>query len=499
MLEWFQSNSSERRCNVYEQVGEILVDFYQDLYTKNPLRKPFVSSSYSFIRKCVCNQQEPCSAVVCCALCCICHGPFLLYDLFQYVSTPIALVLFWAAEKGGQEQPHSRAVIAVSYTLLVGAIVLDVSFATISISSKYIPLPAAAWSKKQWSEELAQYSMIKRHVVQDTAGMASSIRQWIGRHLGAWGFDLLELTHAPITEDCTPIKEFILDNLLVFGTRKKWSIASSHGGLALKDWMDKHQGPDCERLRKALVKTIGSDVDFPTSVLIWHIATDICYYFEDNGSTDSSEMKKHKRMSREISNYIMYLVFKSGVMLTTNSQYVHEKAHDEISTLLSGPDQQGQQVTTLQEKAAVIKLFQAKKNDEQQDQSAPAVDIEKRDRFKQKLLQNTQELDSPTRAAVMKFFQGRKKEEQQDQSALDTEKHEESVDNNSAADTHHLQKLSQSAQDLYSPVLPRACKVAQEFISIDDDTERWDLSLRCGRRSFFSLHLVAGLLSTTSI
>ena len=200
-----------------------------------------------------------------------------------------------------------------------------------------------------------------------------------------------------------------------------------------------------------------------------------CYYFEDNDSTDSNEMKKHRHMSREISNYIMYLVFRSGVMLTTNSQYVHEKAHDEISTLLSGQDQQGQQVTTLQKKAAVIKLFQAKKqNDVQQDLSAPAVDADKAaaaDRFKQKLLQKAQELDSPERAAVMKLFQGKKKEEQQDQSGLDTEKHEESVDNDSAADTHHLQ----SAQDLYSPVLPRTCEVAQELISIDDDTERWDL------------------------
>jgi len=32
MLERFRSNSE--RCNVYEQVGAILVDFYQDLYTK---------------------------------------------------------------------------------------------------------------------------------------------------------------------------------------------------------------------------------------------------------------------------------------------------------------------------------------------------------------------------------------------------------------------------------------------------------------------------------
>ena len=268
--------------------------------------------------------------------------------------------------------------------------------------------------------------------------------------------------------------------------------------------MDKHQGQDFGRLRKALVKTISSDVDFPTCVLIWHIATDICYYFEDNDSTDSNEMKKHRHMSKEISNYIMYLVFKSGVMLTTNSQYVHEKAHDEISTLLSGQDQQGQQVTTLQEKAAVIKLFQAKKqNDVQQDLSAPAVDADKAaaaDRFKQKLLQNAQELDSPERAAVMKLFQGKKKEEQQDQSGLDTEKHEESVDNDSAADTRIICRNSRRALKI---LILQCCHVRARWprssLALTMILNVGTSSLRCGRRCFSSLHLVAGLLSTTSI
>ena len=62
----------------------------------------------------------------------------------------------------------------------------------------------------------------------------ASIHQWIGRCLGAWGVELLKVTHTPITEDCTPIKEFILDNLLGLGTRKKWDIASSRGRQALR-------------------------------------------------------------------------------------------------------------------------------------------------------------------------------------------------------------------------------------------------------------------------
>nr|CAB3446378.1 unnamed protein product [Digitaria exilis] len=206
--------------------------------------------------------------------------------------------------------------------------------------------------------------------------------------------------------------------------------------------MDKNRGPDSERLRNTIVKTIGSGDDFPTSVLIWHVATDICYYAGDNRSTDSDKMKKHKQMSRELSHYIMYLVFKSGVMLTANSQHVHEKAHGEIGTILSG---QGQQVTNLDEKAATMKLFQTKKKEEQHHQPTTTIDTKKHEEpaeddnaaasFQQKLLQITQGLDSPQRAA----------------------------------------KLSQSAQVLHSPVVPRACEVAQELSSINDDTGRWDL------------------------
>ena len=53
VLEWF--GSMPGRCKVYEHVGAVLVDSYQDLYTKNPLR--FFRKSYAFIRKRVCRQK----------------------------------------------------------------------------------------------------------------------------------------------------------------------------------------------------------------------------------------------------------------------------------------------------------------------------------------------------------------------------------------------------------------------------------------------------------
>jgi hypothetical protein len=152
------------------------------------------------------------------------------------------------------------------------------------------------------------------------------------RHLfGDWGTQLFDTTY-------TPIKEFILDSLLSAGTRKEWNISNTRGLSAL-------QGRD------SLYKcTSSSNIDFPTSVLIWHIATDMCYYYcGENASSD--EAKKHVMASRKLSNYVMYLVFKCGVMLTSNSQLVHDSVHGEIRDVL--PDNP----VNLSEKDAVMSVF----------------------------------------------------------------------------------------------------------------------------------------------
>lgn len=412
--------SSANRFKAYDYVGAILVRCYKLLYTKSPLRQ------------CLCNfyretffhlGQSFCSFLYATCL----FSPSLLYFLFQYASTPIALVLFTAAEKGGKLHTSSRVDIIVSYILLVGAIVLDASSAIMLIfSNMSLNLPACS-SRKQWSEELTQYSMIKRHAVQETSGMAS-IRQWVGKRLGSWGFKLgfglLEVTNTPVTKDRTHIKEFILDNLLGSGIRKEWNIASSRGRLALQKWMDGRRSgrpESASRATKALVGSVSSSIDFPTSVILWHIATEICYYFGDKTSTDDSDdqLKKHKEMSRELSSYIAYLVFKCGVMLTSNSQLLHDKVHDEIKEQQRGNNPG--------EKDVVSNLFKAKKDEEQQD------------------------------------------------STVEIQRNEEPGDCDNADDDSHMQKLLQSSQNLYAPVLPRACEVAQELISITNDAERWGL------------------------
>ncbi|CAL5017684.1 unnamed protein product [Urochloa decumbens] len=425
MLEKFRS--SEGRHLVYEHVGAVLAEFYLDLYTKNPIRRRTSPSTANFLslQKCLCFDLPAGRGLISSTLRCVCSmlRPYLLvlYDILCYVSTPIALVLFAVAEKPGA---GSTADIVVSYILLAGAVVLEASSAITSILARYsIQLPTACCRKKkdpetktkekQWSQVIAQYSMMRRYVNVQDATCAESIQRWLGRllqarackritRMGAWGVGLLDLTQTPIAQ--TPIMESILDTLLCSGAAKQWGIASSRGRLAL---------------------SIG--FDFPASVLIWHIATHICYYFQDHdaGTSSSSsvgqeQLNKDKQISREMSNYVTYLVFKCGVMLTTHSQLVHEKAHHEISKILSGQLQDS-------EEHAVKKLFKAKN-----DRGPYTVEI--------------QECQVP-RA---------------------DDDHDDPADN-------HIKRLQKRANVLDSPVLPRARAVAQELLHIKEQGERWHL------------------------
>uniref|UniRef100_N1QST7 Uncharacterized protein n=1 Tax=Aegilops tauschii TaxID=37682 RepID=N1QST7_AEGTA len=416
MLKKFQSTLCLRKP--YEHVGRKLVKCYENFYTKSPLLRFYELTAI----------------------------------LFQYLLTTIALVLFTLAEKG--HQVHNRVDVTVSYILLIGAIILDVSSAFLSILSSLRSNPhrylsrinmiflhvidciQPTWSRKQWSQKIAQYSMVKRHTMEDTGGM-SYVWQRIVKHFIAWGVELLDpsLTHTQVTGD---LKEFVLSNLVRFGISKEYNFANFRGQLALQKWR-----------QTALYDSIDGVKDFPTSILIWHIATDVSYYSGSSSTTSTDCDGSKKKMSRELSNYIMYLVFKCGIMLTSNSQLVHNKVHGEMEKVLA-------------------------------DQWSKMVNHGEED--------------------VMKVFEGTKHEQP---TLKVNENHGRAVNTDSATSSDLKKLLERAAEAIYSPVLPHASKVAQELMGIVDEGGRWDLiaavwlemllyiAPRCGG-AFYYQHLCTG-------
>ncbi|RCV39220.1 hypothetical protein SETIT_8G205900v2 [Setaria italica] len=255
--------------------------------------------------------------------------------------------------------------------------------------------------------------------------------KFVGRMTGGLTFpDLIHIMSvdavgpAPVTDD---LKLLVLDKLLLQTCRQEWDIASFRGERALEKWMGSHQVPETRRSGyAALHMSVSSRVEFPRSVLILHIATDICYFSED---TETDEAKKKKMMSRELSLYIMYLVFKCDVMLTSISRLAHEQAHEELKEIISGRQSpQG----NLDEKEAIMEVIEAMKKEEQQ------------------------------KGSMLKVAH--------------PDKNEEPASKDAAATTSRSQELRRWTEEvIYTPVLSRVYAVARELMAIDDEASRWDL------------------------
>ncbi|KAJ1276555.1 hypothetical protein BS78_05G222800 [Paspalum vaginatum] len=436
-------NSSPNRHMAYHYVSNLLVTSYRFLYTKEPLFgmfEPVVDSIgyrmdewYPPIGRIIRTLMIPLF--------------MLAYYLFHVISAVVALVLFTDAEKEGH---YSRVDVTVSYILLIGSIVLDLLPTMTSIISyarkpfrpatvaKFVRLCAIScihppgWlTRKQWSEELAQYSMVQRYTANSASAwmVSGSFGKWMGRHLGAsaaaWCVEFFEVTHTPVTDH---LKLVVLDKLFLQASTQEWDIASSRGERVIRKWMgmDRNQVPEPGQPGDALQKSISSAIDFPTSVLICHIATDICYFSDDRGcDTKPDELKKKKMVSRELSHYIMYLVFKCAVMLTTNSRFVHQRAHDEFTGFLS--PQQSPQIT-IDEQKSTIQVFEGMKEE--------GYD-------------------------VAWLAQGKK--------------NEISANKDDAATSNGIKEFQQTTEEAFGSVMPRAYAVAQELIAIDDKDDRWDL------------------------
>ncbi|KAL2898731.1 HAUS augmin-like complex subunit 6, partial [Bienertia sinuspersici] len=80
-------------------------------------------------------------------------------------------------------------------------------------------------------------------------------------------------------------------------------VFSARGNLALE--------PDYE-LASTCLTPWTTDVDYDESLMIWHLATDICYW-----SSDNDEKSKSRELSKALSDYMLYLVIWQQSLLSS--------------------------------------------------------------------------------------------------------------------------------------------------------------------------------------
>ncbi|KAL6907885.1 hypothetical protein ACP4OV_002055 [Aristida adscensionis] len=241
--------------------------------------------------------------------------------LFTLAAPVVSLLLFSRAAAGD----YAAVDVAISYVLLGGAIFLEVyaillmvvspwTYADLRATGRLRPAAAAVFwamssfqpeTRPRWSNRMSQYNLIG-YCLRDTprwykAAMERLEWRWNFRAKTAWDAWRYTTTIA-VSER---LKRLVFEQL-----RSK----AASGGMDPKSYrkLGEHRGQWALQ-RKGLYQQLGWSVDceFDESILLWHIATDLCFHAGDGGGGDPLPA-----LSREISNYMLFLLVMRPFMMT---------------------------------------------------------------------------------------------------------------------------------------------------------------------------------------
>ncbi|KAG6626493.1 hypothetical protein CIPAW_15G052600 [Carya illinoinensis] len=167
---------------------------------------------------------------------------------------------------------------------------------------------------RRWSESVAGFNLITyclRQLPKNSHGENKICRQYVVEPLGAQDF-LDELKYAsknPFTEDLWRLIFYELHGQSgkVEEPENTGKMSSARGAYVLEEYRNKATGGDV-----VLFETLKTDyienVTFDESLLLWHIATELCYH--------GSEVDHDKFISKLLSDYMLYLLVMKPTMMS---------------------------------------------------------------------------------------------------------------------------------------------------------------------------------------
>ncbi|XP_039843782.1 uncharacterized protein LOC120703694 [Panicum virgatum] len=272
----------------------------------------------------------------------------LSLPLLTLATTSSALALFAAAaatKKGGGAS-YSSVDVAVSYVLLAGAVALEVlSILAVTLSFRsYCFLrdklgaggrltPAVFWlvrslrpcDKQLWSNKWEQYNLLAGCIKEKQAGVLTRAMRRVGL---AGDTELRRISDETKALICNELDDEI--RLHVFSHARGTAILSRSGhGVG-------------SQLHNSI-----SRVDFSTSVVTWHLVTDMCFFLSGEPAATARDGdvdgRRHMALAREVSSYLMDLVMERRVLISSEGHVAHRKARDEVKRILAR-HQQGARV-----------------------------------------------------------------------------------------------------------------------------------------------------------
>ncbi|KAK3220314.1 hypothetical protein Dsin_014284 [Dipteronia sinensis] len=210
------------------------------------------------------------------------------------------------------KHPYQKIDIMITYSVLVGAIVLEVYAFILLIFSDWTkaghnPLRSATCkscpphsllnSRKRWSAVMGQHDLLS--VCLKNGAKCIRVHKFFGIHekLEKFNYKTSAEIQRMLKEKCDKIKDDIY-----FASSCK-ELLAQRGDYVLEKWKLLDEFSWC---------TV--DVEFDHSLLLWHIATSICYYNDSIKGTTKNANSRYE-ISKCLSDYMLYVLVIRQTML----------------------------------------------------------------------------------------------------------------------------------------------------------------------------------------
>lgn len=227
----------------------------------------------------------------------------------SFSSTAAALTAFCLIDLSG----YSSANVRISLILMVGAIGLELYAIFVLLSSDWTMLWMSRHDNlreetrrlisrlhslsinKRWSNCVAQYNVLSS-CFKDRTVRCCGLLNWLHKQLENYQDDQME----PVSDYLkkSVFKQLLEKSMKAVDFRLCKELCSYRGEWVLRKY-------ECiEKLGWSV------EVEFDQSIILWHIATDLCLYEDSNIASNS-----HREAIRVLSNYMLFILMKRPFML----------------------------------------------------------------------------------------------------------------------------------------------------------------------------------------
>ncbi|KAK4419749.1 hypothetical protein Salat_2387800 [Sesamum alatum] len=232
--------------------------------------------------------------------------------------TFFALMAFVFLCEKGKYKKHD---LMITYMLLVVAICLELYAVWVLMNSDWtqnwlsrrdrttyssLIIRWFQWSnKRRWSKKMAQHNLLDLCVRGKTAVSLRNKKFLRKIQKLSWIDNYLEKHWYKTFVDVSPeLKDLIFSELAGINERDPTALWNRRGSFTLENYGN-------------LSLDWTKEVEFDQRILLWHIATDICYSMEwgDDKEPNCTERKQMADHSKHISDYMLYLLIACPFML----------------------------------------------------------------------------------------------------------------------------------------------------------------------------------------